>query len=218
MAVSTMSKAFDHDAYRERRPQPEGAFLVEYEGAVLDLVEENHYDDSDFFAIVWDEAAQKVTRTQYATTRGWTYPNSAKVDATDEVKAKAAKWYEGVAYDRKKLKDREAAEKPAVGKKVRVTRGRTRGKRPIANGTEAWVAAVVKSRFETTYTFYGDRVPKDELLLQVGDELVFLTADRTEVVDPEQYLTPDAELREEARRAAAGKVNYRGYFHLAWML
>ncbi|QDN94948.1 hypothetical protein FNV58_01050 (plasmid) [Streptomyces sp. RLB1-9] len=60
-----------------------------YEGAVLRLRERNGYDDSDFYALVWDEEQQRVREIQYATTRGWTYHNGASIDATHEVIAKA---------------------------------------------------------------------------------------------------------------------------------
>jgi hypothetical protein len=60
-----------------------------YDGAVLRLGEHNGYDDSDFYAIVWDEEQQAVRKIQYATTRGWTYHNGASIDASHEVIEKA---------------------------------------------------------------------------------------------------------------------------------
>lgn len=58
---------------------------VSFEGAVLRLRERNGYDDSDFYALVWDEEQQRTREIQYATTRGWTYHNGASIDATHEV-------------------------------------------------------------------------------------------------------------------------------------
>ena len=60
-----------------------------HEGCVIRLYEINSRDDSDFYALVWDEPAQCLLDIKYATTRGWSYPNTAKVDATPEVLAKA---------------------------------------------------------------------------------------------------------------------------------
>lgn len=60
-----------------------------YQGCVVRTYERNWYDDSDFYATVWDEANQKTEEVMYASTRGWTYCNGATVDASDEVKAKA---------------------------------------------------------------------------------------------------------------------------------
>jgi hypothetical protein len=49
--------------------------------------EYNGYDDSDFYATVWNRETQRPERVTFATTRGWTYPNHADVDATPEVLA-----------------------------------------------------------------------------------------------------------------------------------
>ena len=63
---------------------------VTYVGATLGTWEVNGYNDSDFYALVW--TGESLASVEYATTRGWTYANSATVDATDEVKAAAAEW------------------------------------------------------------------------------------------------------------------------------
>lgn len=61
-----------------------------YKGCVLNTYERNGYDDSDFYAVCWDEKAGKVVTILYASTRGWTYPNGATVDATPEIRERAA--------------------------------------------------------------------------------------------------------------------------------
>ena len=63
---------------------------VTYEGCVLATREVNGYDDSDFVALCWDETEQKVVRVTYATTRCWTYKNSATVDAPHELRVRLA--------------------------------------------------------------------------------------------------------------------------------
>lgn len=68
----------------------EADFDIEYVGATLGTWEANGYNDSDFYALVWDGEA--LRGIEYATTRGWTYANGAEADATDEVKAAAAGW------------------------------------------------------------------------------------------------------------------------------
>ena len=65
-------------------------FDVLYEGCVLATRELNGYDDSDFVALCWSEAEQKVVRYTYATTRCWTYLNGAKVDAPHELRVRLA--------------------------------------------------------------------------------------------------------------------------------
>jgi hypothetical protein len=62
---------------------------VSFEGAVLYTREQNGYDDSDFYAGVYDAEANEVREVMYATTRGWTYHNGAGVDA-DEATVEAA--------------------------------------------------------------------------------------------------------------------------------
>jgi hypothetical protein len=54
---------------------------TKYVGCVVATGEHNGYDDSDFYAVVWDEATGGFIEVTYATTRGWTYGNSASVDA-----------------------------------------------------------------------------------------------------------------------------------------
>lgn len=61
-------------------------------GLVCYLGEHNWHDDSDFYALVWDEAKGAPREVQYATTRGWSYDNGAHVDATPEIAAKFQAW------------------------------------------------------------------------------------------------------------------------------
>lgn len=58
--------------------------LVMGEGRVVGLRERNMHDDSDFFVTYQTDAGVFVER-EYATTRGWSYPNEARVDAPEDV-------------------------------------------------------------------------------------------------------------------------------------
>ena len=102
-------------------------------GCVISTGEVNGYDDSDFYAVVWNEATQSPERIEYATTRAWCYPNSATVDATPEVLAKYATWQ----TEQKRLSALRAAELEArtvgKGKTCIVVKGRK-----IAKGTEVY--------------------------------------------------------------------------------
>lgn len=71
------------------KPQvsPDHVLHTAYIGRVLSTGEVNGYDDSDFYAIVWNDERQTAERIVYATTRAWTYDRSASVDATPEVLA-----------------------------------------------------------------------------------------------------------------------------------
>jgi hypothetical protein len=114
-------------------------FDVTYEGCVVSLTERNWHDDSDFMAVVWDEATGKFTEVMYATTRGWTYLNSASVDATPEV---AARWAAEVEQRNADYRARVAeAEAKAVvkGGHAKVVKGR---KVPVGTeGTVIWIGA-----------------------------------------------------------------------------
>lgn len=95
-----------------------------HEGLVLSTGEHNWHDDSDFYAIVWDEAAGEPTKIIYASTRGWTYPNGASVDATPEIRAKAQAWYAARAAERQAADVAREAATPRQGKLLQVVKGR----------------------------------------------------------------------------------------------
>ena len=93
---------------------------VEFEGAVLADREENYYDDSDYYAIVWDEEAGRLRKVYFDTTRCYQM-GTAKVDATPEVIEKAKSWLYKWALVRI-FGDKELeASRPQVGRVVVVT-------------------------------------------------------------------------------------------------
>lgn len=116
-----------------------------YIGATLKTGEHNYYDDSDFYAIVWDVEAGKSRKIEYATTRGWTYGNQATVDATDEIKAAYRAWQKANMERAREELAREEALKPRKGKMVRVVRGR---KIPVGTvGVVFWFSEGAVSRW-----------------------------------------------------------------------
>jgi hypothetical protein len=102
-------------------------FETTYENRVLYDGERNFYDDSDFYVVVWDEEAGKMRNITYATTRAWTYANSASIDFTPESDPEG--WVNMVATlketmlpaARANLLERNS--KPEVGDEVRVVHG-----------------------------------------------------------------------------------------------
>ncbi len=114
-----------------------------HKGLVLSLGERNGYDDSDFYAIVWDEAEGQTKQVPYATTRGWTYPNWAGVDATPEVLAAYGAWKARLAALADKIRQ-EAQETirlrleraPKLGDRARIVGGR---KSKGAEGLVFWI-------------------------------------------------------------------------------
>lgn len=56
----------------------------DYEGCVLDWYEHNGYDDSDWYAICWNEEKQTIDKVLFNTTR-CACSGRAEIDATPEV-------------------------------------------------------------------------------------------------------------------------------------
>ena len=127
---------------------------VLYEGCVIDTYERNGYDDSDFFATVWDEELQKVNSVLFDTTRaastGW-----AEVDCTEEMLAEYKRLAEESPNEVKKARDAYAAKREElrieysleVDKRIiemgdlvevpTISRGKNKGKGGI--GTVTWM-------------------------------------------------------------------------------
>jgi hypothetical protein len=98
--------------------------MTTHVGLVLETREWNGYDDSDFYAIVWNEEKGESERVDYASTRGWTYPNGAKVDATPEVREKYEAYMRRLRDAARQAAADEEARRPCRGKQVKVVRGR----------------------------------------------------------------------------------------------
>jgi len=112
-------------------------YVVEtFKGKVISKREKNGYHDSDFFAtVVTSENPIELKSIAYATTRGWTYFNSASIDASEELQAKVeahkaekkAAWNAKIAAEAADLDSKT----PTVGKTVKVISKRSK----IAFGT-----------------------------------------------------------------------------------
>ena len=95
-----------------------------YVGKVLETYERNGYNDSDFYAIVWDDEKNDLIHKEVATTRFYSEGYGAEVDATDEVKEKALAVRKAYYL---KFTTESAVEKAKTierGKMVEVTSGR----------------------------------------------------------------------------------------------
>lgn len=95
-----------------------------HEGLVLELGENNHYDDSDFYAVVWNPEKGETEKVYYASTRFPTYHNSASRDATPEVLGAYEAWARRKDAERQAANAAKEAATPKVGKTVRVVKGR----------------------------------------------------------------------------------------------
>lgn len=59
--------------------------IDKHHGKVIQIFERNYHDDIDFIATVWNEERARPENILYATTRAYSYPCNAIVDATDDV-------------------------------------------------------------------------------------------------------------------------------------
>lgn len=116
-------------------------------GMVHSTGERNGYHDSDFFANIFDRATGKMDSVEYATTRGWTYFNTAEVDLSDEDRAECERIQEAAREAGRKERARREAEAaaklPTKGKRVRVKSTRSK----IPHGTEGEVFYFARSSY-----------------------------------------------------------------------
>ena len=81
----------EHKEYNQN-PNFEMVMVDTHHGLVLSEFERNGYNDSDFYAVVWDVVNKCPQQIQYATTRAWTYDCGCVVDATPEIKELYRQW------------------------------------------------------------------------------------------------------------------------------
>lgn len=135
MAITMMcdktAEGAELSEHRTRSTGHEIWIRTTHHGLVLYCGEMSYHDDSDFYALVWNDETNAPERIEYASTRGWTYPNNAVVDATSEVVAKYKAWEAERQQRERARRDALEAATPRKGKRVVVRKGR---KIPI--GTE----------------------------------------------------------------------------------
>lgn len=164
--------AVEHDMHAEGYGES-GTFytLTIAHGCVVELRERNGYHDSDFEALYWDEDSKAFRWCEYASTRGWTYPAHAEIDATPEVRAR---WDAELERARQAAIARERAI-PKKGRIVEILPNNGKAKGLAGRTGRIFWMQEQRSRFGTWS--YGWRVGVD-----LGDERVFLNADRVRVV------------------------------------
>lgn len=93
-------------------------------GLVVAEYEVNGSSDSDFHAVHYNPATDKFEDTCWGTTRGWTYPNGACVDAPEELRAR---WFTFKAESDRKFGEalHDIAQRRAYGDNWRLKRGDT---------------------------------------------------------------------------------------------
>lgn len=186
-----------------------------YRGCVLTTRERNGHEDSDFYAVVYDGREDCLKTIEYASTRGWTYPNGARADADvwTMLRARGVLFRNALAQMRERMlsEARRVAESIHVGVKVRVVRGRKPGERRpgrlrsrrVARGTEGEVAWLGPCR-------YSGR-PRVGLRDEHG-EWHFTALSNVERIDCEEVQEPDWREVHQAAAAWALRHNFAGGF------
>lgn len=114
---------------------------ITFSGAVLQKYERNGYDDSDFYAIVWN--GSEIEHVEYATTRGWTYPNGAKVDATPEVLAQVETYLLKIKRHSLWNCAEKELSKIEVGKSIEIVKGRK-----VAKGITGTIIRIMSNDYD----------------------------------------------------------------------
>ena len=172
-----------------------GKSSPEYVGGVMDTYEHNGRDDSDWYAVCWDEEQQKVVHVNYDTTRCGG-GGRADIDITEEnllkvyryYKQDARKWFDTVGNP-------ESAKQVRKGDTVRVVKGRKVKKG--TEGTVAWIGSV--------YNKFSYCV-EERVGIDIGDQRVFVPMDYVEVVGWEQRLVRGKERKQKIRNAAVNSL------------
>lgn len=165
-----------------------------YRNAVLYKGEHNYYDDSDFYAIVWN--GSKLEEIEYSSTRSWSYYNTAHVDATEDILLAAEAWLVPIYVERLKSQfDKIVNDPTSLGATVKSTT--TRGKNKDVIGKVMW-----KGKNSIGMPIVGLKVTGRE-------KLSYLGVDKVEVCNVE-LPDPEAILR-RAQEKAAERLWYKAF-------
>jgi hypothetical protein len=177
-----------------------------FKGAVLDTYEANGYDDSDWYAIVWDAEKETVHTVMYDTTRAAAM-GRADVDATPDAIEKAYDFAFRVKFE-SEIKDFKIV---APGKHVK-----SLTKKGKAVGAVGTVERFENSKFDSAWS--ARYSPTKVAVVKVTDtgsmhcgRNLYVAPDKLEVTDE---LTPDTEndLRQETFLAVRGS-SFLSLFH-----
>lgn len=171
-----------------------------YVGRVLETYEENGYNDSDFYAIVWDDETNSLIHKQFATTRFYSNGYGAKIDATPEIIEKATAERKTRFLKSAIEKDEETAKTVAKGKMVEINRGR---KNRGIIGEVFWVGNPEKfSYYAKEHRSVGIKLDDERDDNGKFKNIVFAYDYNCDVINFESHLTDTKELEETATNKA----------------
>jgi hypothetical protein len=171
-----------------------------YVGRVLETYEENGYNDSDFYAIVWDDETNSLIHKQFATTRFYSNGYGAKIDATPEIVEKATAERKNRFLKSATENDEETAKTIAKGKMVEINRGR---KNRGIIGEVFWVGNPDKfSYYAKEHRSVGIKLDDERDDNGKFKNIVFAYDYNCDVINFESHLTDTKELEETATNKA----------------
>ena len=171
-----------------------------YVGRVLETYEENGYNDSDFYAVVWDDETNSLIHKQFATTRFYSNGYGAKIDATPEIIEKATAERKTRFLKSAIEKDEETAKTVAKGKMVEINRGR---KNRGIIGEVFWVGSPDKfSYYAKEHRSVGIKLDDERDDNGKFKNIVFAYDYNCDVINFESHLTNTKELEETATNKA----------------
>ena len=171
-----------------------------YVGRVLETYEENGYNDSDFYAVVWDDETNSLIHKQFATTRFYSNGYGAKIDATPEIIEKATAERKTRFLKSAIEKDEETAKTVAKGKMVEINRGR---KNRGIIGEVFWVGNPEKfSYYAKEHRSVGIKLDDERDDNGKFKNIVFAYDYNCDVINFESHLTDTKELEEIATNKA----------------
>lgn len=165
-----------------------------YVGCVIETWERNGYDDSDFFALVWDWELMMPQTIQYATTRAWTYANGATVDATAEVLAIYTEFIRWGSLLELIAENRDQAATPAPGKVCTVIKGRK-----IPHGATVLVRRIGEPRkFSPSRWAVATVSALVDVTVAGVISQVWTNVQNLQVINPAQYYLPETAFADKA--------------------
>ena len=171
-----------------------------YVGRVLETYEENGYNDSDFYAVVWDDETNSLIHKQFATTLFYSNGYGAKIDATPEIIEKATAERKTRFLKSAIEKDEETAKTVAKGKMVEINRGR---KNRGIIGEVFWVGNPDKfSYYAKEHRSVGIKLDDERDDNGKFKNIVFAYDYNCDVINFESHLTNTKELEETATNKA----------------
>jgi hypothetical protein len=166
-------------------------------GLCLEDRERNGRDDSDFYMLVWNPEKGIIESHEFASTRGWSYPcYGSRPDATEETKAAATEYLRARYLDAIKSKNFSDARTPVHGRNVKVIKSFKNKGIQVEAGTLGDIFWTGMSK-----NFSGSRWFHPEPMIglrAVDGTRSFTKAANVEVLNPEQFETPVAELEGRA--------------------